>query len=594
MPDSCSSDGDAGAPSPYLSERAAGHAGEEPGGQVNAADFLLLRQLALDHPDGSRSPSMVLLSDLLAANLAEIHADFVSYYGLDPQAVMYQMVMAFQWAVQGSTPEVIAAAAERGVDWGIHICEVVKITVWVSLYSRYLDTDALDDHAFRALFEAEWARLMPYRGLRYNFRVVPRLSLNAFVRYQELRRGNSVIRQIISSYLAHEGKHHPHFIEHWAPLFGEVAFARRLRRIYEPLIRLTARHALDNIEASGADRERLLPDMLEQVRDAFDKAWEAFEFHVAYRGQPSPWGRRGILGLAEDPGFRETFDNYLQNEGAEELGLVPLSNGAAGEGASVDAGTGDGPVLVSTDLTPVLFSVFLRRRLIGWLQSTYPRARQQARTQNLEHSLEALGTKVSHPGRSRLGDHHSDAHHSGDHHPDDRSPEDDSPAEATTDASGWNMGDNAIVPEVPAVFAPDGTRYWTVEQAARRCGATVRQLRYADRRGRLKALRAGQVSGAAYVQGGVPPNPDLRLYPATDAMDTAARLVLARVAARAGDLTGEELTRTAAASLLDVSVDTLRSLEASGRIMVQRRGRTVVYTAQAIQQARKELTRRRS
>jgi hypothetical protein len=94
-----------------------------------------------------------------------------------------------------------------------HLLDTTRTFLHGLLQLRYLELDALDDKSFRETFEREWQRLLEFRGLFFDFRVIPKLSWDDFVRYQELPRGDASIRQALSCYVTHQALVYPHLLK---------------------------------------------------------------------------------------------------------------------------------------------------------------------------------------------------------------------------------------------------------------------------------------------------------------------------------------------------------------------------------------------
>jgi hypothetical protein len=184
------------------------------------------------------------------------------------------------------------------------------------------------DDEFRRVFEREWNVLLRYRGVKFDFRVVPKLSPDALVRYQKLRGGNKTIRRIISTYVVHQATVYPHLPcpAHPSLVIGSGPCTGRGSKRCTPVGGQGGRQVLvslatDDNEAkrlrssSSAEAERLRADVTAQVWQVYDKAVQEFRFHVPYSGTPSPWEPFGILGLAESQDERDSFDAYLEQIG---------------------------------------------------------------------------------------------------------------------------------------------------------------------------------------------------------------------------------------------------------------------------------------
>lgn len=303
-----------------------------------------------------------------------------------------------------------------------------------TLTRSYLPTRHLDDASFRRVFEKCWPELMQFRGVKFDFRVVPTLSPQDFVRYQKLPRGDKDIRAMISSYIVHQATAYPHLLEPVVPDLIRRVYRERIREMYTLLVQKVVKRVLAGLGVTRAEAKRLKAGVTRQAWEAYDEAVREFRFHVPYSGRPSPWGLLGILGLAESEQERESFDAFLRSEMAIQLGLA-----------------NSGEDLRSTDFTPIVFAHYLNERLASWWRRAYPPTPREAPTESLDR-------------------------------PAYRDSEGPALGETIAGASGWQADANVIVREEPAVVGPDGTPYLTIEQVSRQQGVTFKQLRYLETR----------------------------------------------------------------------------------------------------------------
>lgn len=278
--------------------------------------------------------------------------------------------------------------------------------------------------------------------------------------------------------------------------------------------------------------------MTGHVWQAYDEAVDRFRFDFPYKGKPSPLGKQGILGLAESEEERQRFDAFLEQQGV---------------------------CLESTDLTHVLFTRYLERRLTAWRLSTYPSPYRESRAEPLLASLDA----PAYGAFAAAGDDPQEGPTLGD--------------TLSADQSADQAG-SVLLQEPPDAVGPSGEKYYLIEKTARRVGASVGQLRHMDRNegGGYTALRARDVPGPLEP----PLPPATRLYPATEETDRALGIALDRRRTHAGRLTGQELTRKQAAAVLGVPQSRLRSWESGGRLSPPKRGKSVVYAPDLLEQAR--------
>ena len=546
---------------------------------VLEADFNLLRRKAIA---GCTSPDQLMVSqvrwlllDFVDHDMAQLHADFVAYYGLDTDRVSFAIHDAFNRALVTSPPEVVNHLVAYGGDWHRHLVDITRFQLWGLLGLQYLKLNDLDDKAFRQTFEQEWEALQPYRGLLFDFRVVPRLSWEHFVRYQQLPRGDATIRRVLSCYVTHQTLAYPHLLKmakdvvpalaalssatsQESPLpspepepepeeglrlgnvrnnlFTEVMIARRLRPMYRPLIDRTVKRAAQNLELEvhqSEEREAIRA----QVEEAFASYVREFDFYWRPGNQPGAFGHTGILGLTENQKLRREIDIALKRR---EISLR------------------------SQDIAVYTFAHYIEKKMQSWVRSHYPA------DPHTESSVR-LASEGAVQGRG-------EAHFDGD----------DAAVEEASD-SLWPLDENTYYEEEPELIGPGGTPYMLIQQAARRYGLSVDQLRHMDNIGSLPALRVGKM----LAEGSEGKNdivwsrlsPDLRLYPCTPEADRAAEIAKGRARTRSSHLTGQELNRKQAAHYLGASERQLRHLEDTQQVQPRRKGSSVVYDELALSQA---------
>jgi hypothetical protein len=446
---------------------------------------------------------------------------------------------------------------------------MIRLSLWGKLVHGHMPIERVQDDAlFRTAFEAERQRLLPFRGFGFDFRVVPLLSPHALVRYQRLPRGDGVIRNMISSYIAHQATAYPHLRNFIWPDINQTLYKRRLREMFTPLVQATARKILDDMEGTRADKKRLKADVTRHVWSAYEAAVARFRFHYPYSGAAqTPWGTAGFLGLAESEDERRRFDVFLREEGgAEKMG--PL------------LGQEDQD-LESTDFTHVLFTRYLEQHLKAWRLETYPPAWRQARTEPAMASLDApaygQGTQDSSSGTGSAGTVTllGETIAAGMDGFDD--PEEGDGDRGGLGASALDTSTTALLVETPDAVGPDNTGYFLIEKMARRMGATTHRLRHMEKAGIYVPLRAKDVPGLT-----PPLPPETRLYPATPETDHALEIALLRSQTHAGRLVDQELTRRQAATMLGVEESQLRSWERSGHLSPEKRGSIVVYSPEVL------------
>jgi hypothetical protein len=495
---------------------------------VSPGDFLAIRERAIQAPEGMVVPRpVVLVLDILYPQMERLCLDFVSYYGVPTKQFTPALHRGIILAVATANPYVLEGTLSQGygADWIRHVVDVVRGWIWWDLKLGFLDTGALTDQQFREVFEREWEALQPYRGTLYDFRVIPKLAITDFVRYSELPRGKRIIRRSISTWMTHQERAYPHFSRPWVANFADLAFGRRIRQMYTPLVEMIADRVLENEGVRGARRPQMRSDVVRHVWEVYEFAWKRFQFYWNYPGRRRPFGFQGLVGFAESPEAQRLFNALV-----EDLGLDYRS----------------------TDLVEVGFALYISRNLYAWLQRHYPKERRRDRTVSLDQPAYA-------------GDERGEGLNL---------------AEMLDVDSGWDIDPDTLSPEEPEVTGPDGRRYYTIEQVARSFHFSVDQLRRMDRAGSYVPLRAKDVFKEAS-----PLGHKTRLYPATEGLEHALRVAGLRAEMRASRLRGQELTQTQAAKYLGLPLSTLRSWARSCKLVPERRGRSLVYTPEMIEKA---------
>jgi hypothetical protein len=487
-------------------------------------------------------------------DLKILHTDFLIYYALDAERVAYALQDAFNQALAVSTPEIVNQMAEQGADWMRHLLDTTRTCLYGLLQLRYLQLDAVDDKSFREIFEREWRQLQEFRGLFFDFRVIPKLSWDDFVRYQELPRGDASIRQALSCYVTHQALVYPHLLklkvipdraDDGARLFTEVAFLRRLRAMYAPLIHRTVAQAARNmgLEAHHTQEREAIRA---QAQEAFDVFVQEFDFYWRPDGQASPLQQSGVLGLNEDEAMRRELDFLLQQRGLK---------------------------MRTRDMAVYAFAHYIQQKMRRWVQSHYPADPPAEPTVGLDSvSLRSRGKFSGPPG---LGE----------------SKESGEPEESEENEPLWPLDAEAYLEEEPDVVGPDGQPYMLIRQAARRYGLAEHQLRRMDEVGSFPALRVSQVLGNLAQAHSLPA--DIRLYPRTPEADRVAEIAKGRLLTHSSRLSGQELNRKQAARHLGARERQLRHLEETQQIKPRRKGKSVVYDEDTLAQARDLLEQRR-
>jgi hypothetical protein len=120
-----------------------------------------------------------------------------------------------------ASPKHVLDVTAIGGDWHRYMIDMTRVHLWSLLELKFLDLSDLDDKAFRRKFEEEWEILSGFRGWNFDFRVIPKLSWDDFVRYQRLPYGKAIIRSTLSCYMAHQAFVYPHLLK-WVFIFGEI------------------------------------------------------------------------------------------------------------------------------------------------------------------------------------------------------------------------------------------------------------------------------------------------------------------------------------------------------------------------------------
>jgi hypothetical protein len=411
------------------------------GHSIMEADFLLLRRKVMEAGLNSSSSALLpgprwFLWELMDDAMAELYHDFVAYYELEIESdhVAWMLQEAFNRAVAASTPEVLEKLVPLGGDWYRYVTDNTRYFLRSLLKLKYLQLDTLSDSEFRQVFETQWQQLLAFRGKYFDFRVIPKLSWNDFVRYQQLPRGDVTIRRTLSSYVTHQALIYPHWIKTEATNFTELAFGRRLRAMYFPLINKTVTIAVRNLEIqSHQQTER--EEIRLQVEQAFDGFFQEFDFYWRPEGKESPFGQRGILGVTEDEALREQVDGLFEKEGLR---------------------------FRTQDMAVYAFAHYIEQRMRRWVKSHYPASEPGIAAKSLDDVCEAQGEPL---------------------------------VDTLSHQGIWPLDAEAYLEEEPDVVSDQGEAYMLIRQAGRRYGLSEHQLRRMDESGSFPALRARDVLG---------------------------------------------------------------------------------------------------
>jgi len=518
------------------------------GRALDESDFLVVRRKALDACPPQlltlHSPARWLLWDFLDDDLKLLHTDFVAYYALDLERVAHALQEALNAALATSTPAIISQLVEHGNDWRRHLLDTTRTFLYGLLHLGYLELDALNDSRFRETFEREWQLLQDFRGLFFDFRVIPKVSWSHFVRYQQLPCGDARIRQVLSCYVTHQTLVYPHLLklkklpgreDRGAGLFTDIALVSRLRAMYAPLIHHTVARAARNMGLKAhQDQER--EAIRAHTEEAFNGFVRGFDFYWSPQDQARLLGQQGILGLTEDEAMRREVDHLLQQRGVK---------------------------VRTQSMAVYAFAHYIQQKMRLWVRSHYPADAPPAPTVSL-HSDGPAG--AAHRGQAE--------------------PEEDAPEEPL-----WPLDAEAYLEEEPDIIGPDGQPYMLIRQAARRYGLSEHQLRRMDEADSFPSLRVGKVLDAMAPTFSLPA--DTRLYPITPEADRAAEIAKGRGRTRSSQLSGQELNRKQAARHLGIRERQLRHLEETQQVHPGRKGKSLVYDEATLAQVRAALEERR-
>lgn len=498
---------------------------------------------------------MYLLQDIMLDALVNIIAGFASHnLGIptprpedDPtghlhlntlRPIMDKVLGCFGYVVYTALPVLIEANTKQGSDWSRLLIDQIRFMLWGLHRCKHIDFSGKSDSEFRRLFEQEWRELLQYQDGFYGFRVIPNISIQDMVRYQNTPHGDAIIRRAISAYLTHQATEYPHWIKPLSGKFTEVAFERRIRECYRPLVESLADEAMENLTAAERSKasnhhtstnwQKMRNDVLEQLWQQYEAARDDYQFYWNAPGRQRPLGKIGFVGLQDVP-IKEKLDALMEQQG------LPFR---------------------TRDISEVAFAHFIRERLRNWVESVYPADRPHYREVSLDSEQSGNGRPLQ---------------------------------EVLSGQSSWNADANTMHAPTSTVEGIDGIAYITIYQAAERAGMTVDQLRRLDKKGFLPCKRVKDVCQKPWTLTG-----GTRLYPLTAEGDRALQLAKARLAKHSSQLEGEEVDRKTAAKLVGVSPAALCKWEAQGLVQPGRKGKIVVYGATALEQAQQVVASRKT
>lgn len=166
--------------------------------------------------------------------------------------------------------------------------------------------------------------------------------------------GDEFTRRTLSNYLVHQLCGYPYPIAAAAPRLTDVAFGRRLREFYCPLLASTARKVWQRLDLR-AERKQERQDIQREVDSAFNLFLKDFDF-LAHRA--SGLTPHGMLGMNEESELQSLLDEV-----------------AVGLGFS----------LRSPDLAEVPFAHYIEQKMKFWLEERYPQISGEILTSNTDY-----------------------------------------------------------------------------------------------------------------------------------------------------------------------------------------------------------------
>ena len=501
-------------------------------------DFLSLREKAITFERENAATEntnefFCLFREIIFEPILNIAGDFFAYQKNGEIPPTNPPVVEVLLGLQGNAvlmahPTLLKEYERIGGEWSRWVLDIIKIYLWHLYGGKHLELDAKADDAFRIAFEEEWNNLLPYQDIFYGFRVIPKLSPEHFVRYLRLPHGDERIRIAVGNYFTHQATEYPHMITVLASRFTEVAFEKRLRLMYAPLIESLTEDILKNMSIHGPDRVKIRPDIQTEVWRQYEHFRKDFKFYFKPKNKKHPFGKLGIIDFSGNPQARQRFDQKMKNYGLSHT---------------------------SDELAEVGFPYYLRQRFRKWINDVYP-------PDKVTPSELSLDAKSGVDEKEAIVDR-------------------------ITDDTNVNTDRNILIPQEPAAIGRLGTKwagvsFLTIKQAADHYGIGVDQLRYLDRNGYYSVYRVEDVFDKPW-----PLKPRMRIYPLTEEAQREMRVAIARLKKKSSHLEGEEFDRKTAARMLKVSTSLLRKWEIQLNIKPRRKGRIVVYDRMLVNEIKK-------
>lgn len=406
------------------------------GGQVTDEEYLRLRAAAFRlGTQKVESVYLYVLRQLLRVGLTRHTEDAIFYYGLQPRLPAWGSLSAI---VPSAVDIALFIARDELVDLDasapvISHFERVVYEVFRILFYAFIGVRSLtmpeDNEAFLDRFETEWARAMSYGNGYYGLTVIPLLSIEDMVRYQQLGGRRRAVSRSMVEYLIVQMDVFPLVVQLVAPRFREVALKKRLVAMFDPLAGSCASDAEWRLKYAGEEETPSEPQLLkEEMSAVVSAAIDEYRFmHGKGGGVPDAVG---MLGINASYDLRRWIELVLG-----ELGL---------------------PIEVS-QLVHVNAARYIGARLRAHLREYYPVRKM---------STVSLNQPVTEDG-STLGDLVAD--------------------------SGEDAADKSATHHVSVAYTVEGVQYLYIEAMAGHVHVSEDRLRHWDQEGTLKALRVRDI-----------------------------------------------------------------------------------------------------